>query len=148
MLEIRPTVRKNVYANPFRLFDEFDRAFFGNTFGNLSAQTASIRTDITETTDGYLLEAELPGYGKEDIQLAIDGDMLTISAERKSETEEKDSENRVIRSERRVGSCSRRFDISGVDAEAISAKYENGILCLNLPKKQQEVPQTRRIDIQ
>lgn len=148
MLEIRPATRRNLYANPFRLFDEFDRAFFGNTFGNLNADTASIRTDITETADGYLLEAELPGYGKEDIQLSVDGDMLTISAERKSETEEKDSENRVIRSERRYGSCSRRFDISGINTEEIGAKYENGILSLTLPKKAVEVPQARRIDIQ
>lgn len=148
MLEIRPATRKNLYANPFRLFDEFDRAFFGNTFGTLNASTAAIRTDITETADGYLLEAELPGYNKEDIQLSIDGDMLTISAERKAESEEKDNENRVIRSERRYGSCSRRFDISGINAEAIGAKYENGILSLTLPKKEEEIPQARRIDIQ
>ena len=148
MLEIRPATRRNLYANPFRLFDEFDRAFFGNNFGALSASTASIRTDITETADGYLLEAELPGFTKEDIQLSVDGDMLTISAERKSETEEKDSENRIIRSERRYGSCSRRFDISGIEAEAIGAKYENGILSLTLPRKAQEVPASRRIDIQ
>lgn len=148
MLEIRPAVRRNVYANPFRLFDEFDRAFFGNTFGTMNESTTCIRTDITEQADSYLLEAELPGYGKEDIQLSVDGDMLTITAERKLENEEKDSENRVIRSERRYGSCSRRFDISGVNKDAISAKYENGILCLTLPKKEQEVPQARRIDIQ
>ena len=148
MLEIRPATRRNLYANPFRLFDEFDRAFFGNSFGTLNADTALIRTDITETADGYLLEAELPGYGKDEIQLSVDGDMLTISAERKSETEEKDSENRVIRSERRYGSCSRRFDISGINADEIGAKYENGILSLHLPKKAAEVPQARRIDIQ
>ena len=148
MLEIRPAIRRNLYANPFRLFDDFDRAFFGNNFGTLNANTSSIRTDITETADGYLLEAELPGFGKDEIQLSVDGDMLTISAERKTEHEETDSENRVIRSERRYGSCSRRFDISGIDAEAIGAKYENGILCLTLPRKEQEVPQARRIDIQ
>ncbi|MBQ6864125.1 MAG: Hsp20/alpha crystallin family protein [Clostridia bacterium] len=148
MLEIRPAVRKNVYANPFRLFDDFDRAFFGSPFGTMNERTAAIRTDITETADGYLLEAELPGFSKEEISLSVDGDMLTISAERKSETEEKDSENRVIRSERRYGSCSRRFDISGVNAEAISAKYEDGILSLTLPKKEEEVPHSRRIDIQ
>lgn len=148
MLEIRPATRRNLYANPFRLFDEFDRAFFGNTFGTLDARTSTIRTDITETADGYLLEAELPGYNKEDISLSLDGDMLTISAERKTESEEKDSENRVIRSERRYGSCSRRFDISGINTDAIAAKYENGILSLTLPKKPEEVPQERRIDIQ
>ncbi len=148
MLEIRPATRRNLYANPFRLFDEFDRAFFGNSFGTLNADTALIRTDITETADGYLLEAEMPGYGKDEIQLSVDGDMLTISAERKSETEEKDSENRVIRSERRYGKCSRRFDISGINADEIGAKYENGILSLHLPKKAVEVPQARRIDIQ
>ena len=148
MLEIRPAVRRNVYANPFRLFDEFDRAFFSNPFGTLNADTCSIRTDITETDNGYLLEAELPGYGKDDIALEIDGDMLTITAERKSETEEKDNQNRVIRSERRYGTCSRRFDISAVDAESITAKYEDGILALNLPKKPEIAPQSRKIAIQ
>lgn len=148
MLEIRPAVRRNVYANPFRLFDEFDRAFFGNNFASLNERTASIRTDISETADAYLLEAELPGYTRENIQLSVDGDLLTITAERKSETEETDKENRVIRSERRYGSCSRSFDISGVNAENISAKYEDGILRLTLPKKEEVVPQARRIDIQ
>ena len=96
----------------------------------------------------YLLEADLPGFDKKDIQLDINGDTLTIHAERHSKVEEKDKKDKVIRVERSYGSYSRQFDISAVDAENIKAKYDNGVLQLTLPKKEKVLPEGRRLEIE
>ena len=97
MFEMRPYSRKNnsVY-NPFREMDEFERNFFnGGFFGNNAL--AEFRTDITDTGDAYLLEADLPGFAKEDIHLDVNGDVLTVRAERRSSHEDKNDQNQVIR---------------------------------------------------
>lgn len=148
MFELRPYTRRNRIAgcNPFREMDEFERTFFDNFFdGNALSE---FKTDITDTGDAYLLEADLPGFAKQDIHLDINGDVLTVRAERHSEHEEKNDRNQVIRSERSYGSYSRDYDIAAVDPAAITAKYENGVLKLNLPKKQQSVPETRTLMIE
>lgn len=138
------------YFNPFREMEEFERRFFGNPFDSFfsTQDLAEFKTDVTDQGDSYLLEADLPGFAKEDIQLDLNGDSLTIKAERHSETEEKDKKNKVIRRERSYGSYSRQFDVSGIDTEAIKAKYENGVLKLTLPKRQQALPEGRRLEIE
>ena len=91
----------------------------------------------------------LPGMKKEDIAVDIDGDYLTISAQRNTETEEKDDKNSYVRRERSYGSFSRSFNISNIKSEEISGSYENGVLKLTLPKKNPTtVPTSRRLDIQ
>lgn len=149
MFEIIPYTRRNHISsyNPFREMDEFERNFFnGGFFGNNAL--AEFRTDITDTGDAYLLEADLPGFAKEDIHLDVNGDVLTVRAERHSNHEEKNDKNQVIRCERSYGSYSRNYDISTVNADAITAKYENGVLKLNLPKKQATTPATRTLMIE
>ena len=94
--------------NPFREMAELERKFFS---GNA---TGSFVTDIRDTGSAYVLEADLPGMKKEDIHIDIDGDRLSISAQRNSSREEKDSEGNYIRCERFSGSFSRSFDISGI----------------------------------
>ena len=151
MFELRPYHHKNNIAsyNPFREMDEFERRFFGNPFGYFdNRELAEFKTDITDTGDAYLLEADLPGFAKEDLHLDIDGDVLTVRAERRSNHEEKDSKNRVIRCERSYGSYSRDFDISGVNADGITAKYEDGVLKLHLPKKQATQSTSRTLSIE
>ena len=74
--------------------------------------------------------------------------MLTIRAERKSKVEEKDKKDKVIRMERSYGSYQRSFDLSGVDADKIKAKYEDGVLRLTLPKLERPLPQGRRLEIE
>ncbi|MCI2105722.1 MAG: Hsp20/alpha crystallin family protein [Intestinimonas sp.] len=130
--------------NLFDTFDHFARDFFRSTNTNLPA----FRTDIQDKGDSFLLEAELPGFEKEDISLDLKENVLTISAEHKEQKEEKDSEGNYIRRERRYGSYTRSFDISGIDESNITATYENGILSLILPKEQPAVPETHRIAIQ
>lgn len=130
--------------------EEFEKAFFSNPFGSFFNAPAlnQFRTDVTDEGDHYLLETDLPGFEKKDITLDIHDDMLTIRAERKSKVEEKDQKDKVIRMERSYGSYQRSFDISGVDADQIKAKYIDGVLRLTLPKLERTLPQGRRLEIE
>ena len=130
--------------NLFNAFDNFERSFFGNSNVDLPA----FRTDIRDAGDKYLLDAELPGFNKEDISLDIKDGILTITAEHNESNDQKDDKGNYIRRERRYGSFRRSFDISGIDENAISASYQNGILQLTLPKAQQVLPQSHRIAIE
>lgn len=136
--------------NPFREMEEFERAFFSNPFGSFFNTTglAEFKTDVTDEGDHYLLEADLPGFEKKDISLDIQGDTLTVRAERHSKVEEKDQKDKVIRMERSYGSYTRSFDISGVDPENIKAKYDNGVLKITLPKAEQRLPEGRKLEIE
>lgn len=136
--------------NPFREMEELERAFFSNPFGSFfgNSTLSEFRTDVTDEGDHYLLEADLPGFDKKDISLDINGDILTVHAERHSKVEEKDKKDKVIRMERSYGSYSRQYDISGVKADEIKAKYENGVLKLTLPKRDEILPASRRLEIE
>ena len=130
--------------------EDFEKAFFSNPFGSFFNAPAlnQFRTDVTDEGDHYLLETDLPGFEKKDITLDIHDDMLTIRAERKSKVEEKDQKDKVIRMVRSYGSYQRSFDISGVDADQIKAKYIDGVLRLTLPKLERTLPQGRRLEIE
>ncbi|MGM9631167.1 Hsp20/alpha crystallin family protein [Butyricicoccus sp.] len=130
--------------NLFNAFDNFERSFFDNSSVDLPA----FRTDIRDAGDKYLLDAELPGFNKEDISLDIKDGILTITAEHNESNEQKDDKGNYIRRERRYGSFRRSFDISGIDENTISASYQNGILELSLPKAQQVLPKSHRIAIE
>lgn len=138
MMNITPFERN---FNVFDPFADFDRFYDGR-------QMPSIKTDIKDNGDAFELSAELPGFNKEDISIDIDKDRLVISAEHSENKDEKDENGKYIRRERSYGSFTRSFDISAVNASAISAKYENGVLTLNLPKKTPEQEGARRLQIQ
>ena len=127
----------------YRSFDNFARDFFGSSNASLPA----FRTDIQDKGESYLLEADLPGFKKEDIALDLKDNILTISAAHQEQSEDKDEKGTYVRRERRYGSFQRSFDVTGIDAAAISAAYEDGVLKLTLPKEQPTVPPTRRIEI-
>lgn len=150
MFEMRPYDRRNhaLDYNPFREIDAFEKNFFHNPFGFFDGGFTEFRTDITDNGDSYLLEADLPGFDKKDISLDINGDLLTIRAERHSEHEEKDKKNKYVRCERSYGAYSREFDVSGVKTDQIKVKYENGVLKLTMPKKTQELPASKRLKIE
>ena len=133
--------RSNYYVSaydPFKEMEEFERRFFGQ-------RTPAMKTDIRETENAYILESDLPGFSREDIHAEINNGYLTIRAEHKSENEDK-SES-YLRRERSYGSYSRTFDLDGIDAEAITASFKNGVLTLELPKMQQKVEEARRVEI-
>ena len=139
-----PYARKNHNVsnfNPFHDFDELERAFFSdNALGEFKA-------DIQEDGDNFVLEADLPGFKKEDIHVDIEDGYLTISAERNSESEKKDDKGNFVRRERSYGSFSRSFDVSSVKTDDITGEYKDGVLTLTMPKKEENVPTSRRIDI-
>ena len=144
MFEMMPFTRGHgvdLY-HPFRDLEELERSLFS---GN---SVTAFKTDIRDTGDAYVLEADLPGMKKEDIHIDIDGDRLAISAERSAVKEEKDENGGYIRCERSFGSFSRSFDISGIRGEEIAASYEDGVLKLTLPKRTKTVPASRRLEIQ
>ena len=127
--------------NIFDLFDNFQKQFFRNSNATLPA----FRADIRDLDDKFVLDAELPGFNKEDISLDLKEGILTIKAEHKEAQEQKQGE--YIRRERRTGSFARSFDVSGIDESGISAAYKNGILEVTLPKQAPVVPESRQIDI-
>ncbi|WP_165917223.1 Hsp20/alpha crystallin family protein [Flaviaesturariibacter aridisoli] len=108
----------------------------------------SIPVNIRETDKSYELELVAPGLRKEDFRIQLDDKTLTISFEHKEE-ERNESEKNYLRQEYRMQSFSRSFNIddSMVDAAKISARYENGVLWLSLPKKEGAQRQRRQIDI-
>lgn len=148
MFELRPYSRKNnSLYNPFKEMDELENSFFGSPFGFLNA-IDEFKTDIKDEGDHYELIADLPGFDKKDIKLDISDDTLTVSAQRHSEHEEKDKKGKYIRCERSYGNYSRSFDLSGVKADEVTAKYENGVLKLTMPKKTETKPSSRRLEIE
>ncbi len=134
-------IRNVANYDPFRALDEMERSFFGN-----SSAVSAFRTDVTDTGDAFKLESELPGFKKEDIKLDVENDCLTISAERKLDNEDK--KHNFIKRERFYGSYSRSFDVSGIQVDGIQASYKDGVLTLILPKKQETLPASRRLEIQ
>ena len=147
MFELVPYGRKRAVAwyNPFEELDDMQRRFLNINLGE-SAIT-DFKTDIRDNGDSYLLEADLPGFKKEDISVDIEGETLTIRAERTEEKEEKDGKGNFVKRERNYGSFSRSFDMTGIRTEDVSAAYENGVLKLTLPKKQETLPTSRKLEI-
>ena len=114
------------------------------TFSPASAMSAS--SDVTFRTRA-ITSFWRPGFNKEDISLDLKENTLTISAVHKDQSEEKDEKNGYVRRERKIGSFSRSFDVSGIDVSKIDAEYTNGILLLHLPKKLPEPPASTTITI-
>ena len=129
--------------NLFDTFDSFARDFFRKSNADLPA----FRTDIRDAGDSYVLEAELPGFNKEDINLDLKDGILTITAAHTESTEDKGDNGSYIRRERRYGSFQCSFDVTGIEETGITAAYLNGVLTLTLPKAKPAEPETRRIAI-
>lgn len=144
MFGLTPFERKNVMSrgyNPFREFENFERDFFGST------ALETMKTDVTEKKDAYILQMDLPGFEKEDIHIDIDDQYLTVTAERKSQQEERRDEDSYVRCERSYGTFTRSFALDDVESDKITASYKNGVLKLELPKKKSSVKATRRLEI-
>lgn len=127
-------------------FDRSDLDLFDRFF-NTKEQAPSLmklRVDLEDKGDHYELTADLPGFSKEDVEISINDKIMTIHAE-KSESSESREKNYICR-ERRSGSFSRSFDIGGIDADAISGSFKDGVLTVLMPKKVDE-KKNRRIAI-
>ena len=139
-----PYTRRNSVStfNPFHDFDELERAFFSDR------SLGEFKTDIRDNGDSFVLEADLPGFNKDDIHVDLSDNSLTITAERHSDYEQKDKKGNYVRCERSYGSYARSFNTDGIDTANIKAAYTDGVLRLTLPKQQEVLPASRRLEIE
>jgi HSP20 family protein len=137
----QPTQGGNSMANLTRFdpfadpFEDLVRRVFKPVRWETDTQPLQIKVDVEENDKAYTVKAEIPGVKKEDINVQIEGNQVSITAESKQEKDVKEN-GKVIRSERYYGSLYRSFTLGqDVDQAAASAKYADGILQLTLPKK-------------
>ena len=123
---------------------DVDRTLYGKHAKDM------MKTDVKETDKGYEVAIDLPGFKKDELHLELNDGYLTISAEKGLDKDEKDKNDKYIRRERYAGSMSRTFYVGeGMKEEDIHAKYENGILSLEIPKEiEKKVPEKRYIAIE
>jgi HSP20 family protein len=128
------------------LFDDFFKDvapgfFIKPLHGDALPAASQIRVDVKENEKEYSVHAEIPGVNKEDIQVSIEGNVVTLRAEIRQQDKQAEGE-KVLRSERYYGAVSRSFQLpADIDETAAKARYENGVLLLTLPKKVSSVPQ-------
>ena len=138
------------------LFDDwmdfpFEREFFGRRNPLYGKNEKNLmKTDVKEVENGYEVAMDLPGFKKEDISAKLENGYLTITAFKGLDKDEKNEEGKYIRRERYSGSCSRSFYVGdGVTEEDIKARFEDGILKLDIPKKDAEkIEQKKYISIE
>jgi len=135
-------VRRGVLDDPF---EDLFKGFFVRPLSFEAPQTAQFRMDVTENENAYRVKADLPGVRREDLNVTIDGDTVTIAAEVRSEKEAKNGD-RVVRTERYIGKIARSFALGQPIEEAgAEAKLTDGVLELVLPKK--AAPSGRKLTI-
>jgi HSP20 family protein len=117
------------------LFDDLAKGFWVKPLAAPQAEELKLKLDVKEDDKAYTVHAEIPGVKKEDIQISVQGDQVSIRAEVKREKEEKKGE-KLLHSERYYGMVSRSFSLpTEVDDKATVASYKDGVLDLTLPKK-------------
>ncbi len=132
--------------NHFDLFDEMFRDPFFE-----GSESKVMKTDIKEKKDKYLIDIDLPGYEKEDIKMEISDGYLTVHASVNKEVDDEKEKGKYVRKERYVGECSRSFYVGeNVKEEEIKAKFKNGTLTIEVPKKddKKELPEKKYIPIE
>ena len=125
-------------------FDNIDRKLYGRNAGRL------MKTDVHEHDDQYEVDIDLPGFKKEEIDLKLENGYLTVSANKGHDEDKKDHKGRLIRQERYMGSMQRSFYVGDqITEEDIKAKFEDGVLKLNIPKKEApKIPEKKTIMIE
>jgi len=138
MTKMIPSRRNRSLFNQL-MADPFD-AFFGMPAPQAPRMMpALMRTDIKETDTEFELIMDLPGFSKGDVQAELKDGYLAITAETKAHSEEKDEKGTFVRKERFAGKCSRTFFVGeDVEQDDIKAKFEDGVLTFNIPKKQEQ----------
>jgi len=133
------------------LFDEFFKDFAPGFYvrplhGDGLPTPSQIKVDVKEDDTAYTLHAEVPGVPKDDIHVSVDGNVVSLRAEVRQHDEKKDGE-KVLRSERYFGAVARSFQLPmELDVAQAKARYDNGVLTLTLPKKQESSAQRLAIE--
>lgn len=113
-------------------FEDFGEPFFTMDSSN------NMKSDVIKTDGGYQVTVDIPGVDKDDIDLSYDQDVLSIKAKRDSTLDQKDEQDNVIASERSYGEYVRNYRLPDVSADKISAKAEDGVLTIDLPKAEKK----------
>lgn len=134
----------NLEFPSFRDFDNTDRKLYGKNANHL------MKTDVHEQDDHYEVDIDLPGFKKEDIKLDLENGYLTVGASKSLDEEHKNAKGKLIRQERYSGSMQRSFYVGDyITEEDISAKFEDGVLRLSVPKKEApKLPEKKTIRIE
>ncbi len=128
---------------PMRELANVDRRLYGKNASHI------MKTDVKETDGTYELEVDLPGFKKDEINVKLEDGYMTISAAKGLDTEKKDKHGKIIRQERYAGAMQRSFYVGeGVKTEDVKAKYEDGVLKLDIPKKELNLPGNNTINIE
>ena len=132
-------------------FDDFDRQM-QHMDRRLYGRNAKreMKTDVREKEDGYEIDMDLPGFKKDQVELTLENGYLTVTANKGFDKDEKDKQGRMIRQERYAGSMQRSFYVGqNMTEEDVKARFEDGVLHLNLPKKDaKKVPEKKTICIE
>lgn len=123
------------------------RVFFDNFFDDFESPKKldkMMKCDIYEEDNNYVIEMDVPGFKKEDINMELDDGYLKISAEKKSDSEEKDSKKYVRRERHCYSKCERQFYVGNIKDEDIKAKFKDGILKISVPKEE-EKKETKKV---
>ena len=132
-------------------FDDFDRQM-QHMNRRLYGRNAKreMKTDVREKEDGYEIDMDLPGFKKDQVELTLENGYLTVTANKGFDKDEKDKQGRMIRQERYAGSMQRSFYVGdNMTEEDVKAHFEDGVLHLNLPKKDaKKVPEKKTICIE
>lgn len=131
-----------------RDFWDFSRRLFDDALGQNFGDFGSFKTDIIEQDEAYVVEAELPGMSRDNIELDFKDNVLSISAKQETAKDESDEERNYIRRERSTRSFSRQFILQDIDEDNIKARFDNGILEVTLPKQNPTPKTSKKIDIE
>jgi len=131
---------------PSVLDDMFKNDWLGGTTGVNRVGTSIPAVNIQETEDNFIVEVAAPGKSREDFQIELDNDMLTISSEDRRENEVQENNGKYTRKEFSYSTFKRSFSLpESVDNEKIGASYKNGVLEINLPKREEAKTQPKRM---
>ena len=127
----------------FREMDETEKKLYGKNAPHV------MKTDVHEHDDHYEVDIDLPGFKKDEIGLSLENGYLTVTAAKGLDTDHNDKQGKLIRRERYAGSMQRSFYVGkNLDETDIKARFEDGVLKLNVPKKEAKLPEKKVIMIE
>ena len=137
--------RRDLALFPDDAFGDLLTGFFRPLANRAGELAPRLKIDVTENAEAYEVTAEMPGVKKEDIDVRVDGNVVTLSGHVQSTQEVKEGD-KLLRQERQYGAVSRQFALAqDVDESRTAARYENGVLHLTLPKR--ERAGSRRVQV-
>ena len=146
-MSIRPYEKNNLRDTRFDDFYDMIDSFFNDDFTpHRAMRSATFKVDVIDEDKDYKVEAELPGFSKDEIDIDFEEGKLTISAEKNEEVNEENKEKNYIHRERKSSKMMRRMFFKDIDEENMSAKLEGGILEITIPKKTEE-KKNKKIEI-